>query len=190
MPPASARGDGAVHATTVRTPAGRSASSMALGSRPWSMPINDHGVVGEGELGPRAWRQRLGAGHVVGPVEHDDRRPPHDLHPPRHPHRAQGVLDHLGRERGTEEGLSGGHRAGGVVTLVGTVERQEHLGVVGPGGAQVEEPGRPPPPGSSTQSNSTPRTQVSAAPRLPGPAPERRSSSSGSVSPTTTGIPA
>src|SRR5580658_4412942 len=35
----SARGDGAVHATTVRTPAGRSASSMALGSRPWSMPI-------------------------------------------------------------------------------------------------------------------------------------------------------
>ena len=94
-----------------------------------------------------------------------------DLQAPRHPHRAQGVLDHLGRQRGAEERLGGGQGAGRVVALVGAVQREEDLRVVAARRPQVEEaPAHRHP--ARLQSNSRPATHISAAPP-PRPRPRR-----------------
>ena len=59
---------------------------------------------------------------------------------PGHPHGGERLLDHVLVEGRAEEGLDRGQAHGGVVPLVGTVQRHQHLPVGGARGAHVDQP--------------------------------------------------
>ena len=171
-----------------RTPAG--AQRLEHGARVAALEHADHErscrpPTANSSRAPRP--ARCGAGHVVGPVEHDQRCAARRPRAARARAPRPGPLDHLVVERRAEERLGRGQRAGRVVALVGAVQRQEHLVVAAPRGAQVDQPAAHRQP-VATQSKSTPAHPASRPRRLVGRGGRRRASS-GSVSPTTTRQP-
>ena len=84
--------------------------------------------------------QRVGARRVVGAVDDDERLVPEDLEAPGHPHRGEALLHDVVVEGRVEEALDRGEGDGGVVALVGAMEREEHVGVHGQGRLQGEQP--------------------------------------------------
>ena len=80
---------------------------------------------------------RLGAVRVVRGVEHDGRAAPDDLEPARRGDLGERLPDHVVRQRvDAEERLDRRQGDGGVLGLMGAVQRQEHLVVLLPEPAQ------------------------------------------------------
>ncbi len=84
--------------------------------------------------------QRLRAGDVVRAVEQDERPAADDLEPARRLHARERLGDDLERQRAAHEALGRRERDGGIVGLVRAVQRQEHVGVLRAGAAEIDEP--------------------------------------------------
>ena len=111
---------------------------MALGSRPSSMPMTTtvSPSTGSSSMSPRPG---LGPGHVVGPVENHQRSGSHHLHPTGVVTDAQACSTTSGAS-GARRRFGGGRGDRPVLGLVGSVERQIHLGILGRRCPQVDQP--------------------------------------------------
>jgi hypothetical protein len=103
----------------------------------------------------------------VGGVEHDRGAPADDLEPARRGDLLEGGPHEVAVQRVlADEGLDGCQRDGGVLPLVGSVERQEHLVVLG---AQALQPQQLAPDGRHPLGDSeVPALDVHGGPHLGG----------------------
>ena len=95
--------------------------------------------AGRPELLAHRRRRRLGAGHVLGPVQHHQRPLAHDLQPPGRADRGGRRGHDVGLERAPEERLRAHQRGYEIVGLVAAVEGEVDAFVGGTGGAQVDQ---------------------------------------------------
>ena len=77
--------------------------------------------------------------HVVCSVDHDRGAAVHDLETSGDDDRAEGLLDDIVGQRRIEEFLDGRQRQRGILGLVSSVQRQEHLVVEAPRRAYAEQ---------------------------------------------------
>ncbi|MEC7968019.1 MAG: hypothetical protein VX194_10255 [Actinomycetota bacterium] len=77
--------------------------------------------------------------HVVCSVDHDRGAAVHDLETAGDDDRAEGLLDDIIGQRRIEEFLDGRERQRGILGLVGSMQRQEHLVVEAPWRAYAEQ---------------------------------------------------
>ena len=135
-----ARGDGGGQATTSRARRASSASSISTGSRPRSMPTTRIRPADDANSSSSVAGAGARARRVVGAVEHDEGPAPDDLEPPGSWTAANASATTSASSGHAEERLDRGERDGGVVALVGAVQRQEDVVVGRAGRAQVEQP--------------------------------------------------